>query len=314
MSKKESLSLSDLLQQYSAEKQEELIPTGIIPIDDLWGGGISPNGLYGIWGPQGSGKSTIALQIVKSFCKRGDKCLWLDVEKALNINQQESFSVRQYVEDGTLLHLQASTYAQADEITTAISKDKELNIKLVVVDSETMLLAKLADDQRVDDAQPGTKARQCSLWLTKVKDQFYNAGIAMIVLFHARANISMTSNPYAPATKQAGGYAALHIPDCILQVQPGQKFGDKERPDGQILHLSCDKNKFAKPFVKMDTKLFFGRGILKKVCIIDKALEQGVISQNGSFFKLPSGETIRGTQALYDLSSDVMKDIQSHLN
>lgn len=314
MAKKEtSKSLSSLIEMYSAEKQESFVSTGILPIDKLWGGGICPGGLYAIWGPQGSGKSTIALQIVKSFCKRGEKCLWLDVEKALNVNQQEAFGVRQFVEDGTLLHLKADTYVQADEITTAVANDKELNIKLVVVDSETMLNAKLADDQRVDDNQPGVKARQASTWLTKVKGQFFDAGITMIVLFHARANISMTANPYAPATKQAGGYAALHCPDCILQVQPGQKFGDKDMPDGQVIHLQCDKNKFAKPFVKKDVKLFYGKGILKKVCIIDSAIEQGLIVQSGSFFKLPNGDTIRGTQALYDVSPDVLKDLQSKL-
>lgn len=313
MAKKSSgASLSDLINQYSAEKEDKFIPTGLQTIDDMIGGGICPGGMYGMWGPQGSGKSTVAAQILKSFCKRGDRCVWIDVEKALNKNQQEAFGLRQYVEDGTLIHVTASTYVEVDDLTMAIANDAEMNIKLVVVDSESMLMAKIADDQRVDDNQPGQKARQCSVWLTKVKDAFFRKGISIIVLFHARANISMTANPYAPASKQAGGYAALHIPDCILQVQPGQKFGDKESPIGQVVHLTTDKNKFASPFKKVDFKLFFGVGIKKSVELIDKALELGIITQSGSFFKLPNGETVRGTETLYSLSADTLREVKSY--
>lgn len=306
-------SLANLLNQYSAEKEDTFIPTGLSTIDDLIGGGICPGSMYALWGVQGSGKSTVALQIAKSFCKRGDRVMWIDVEKALNKNQQESFGVRGYVEDGTLIHVFANTYEEADALTSAVAEDTEMNIKLVVIDSESMLLPKIGADQSVADNQPGQKARQCSLWLTKIKAAFFKKSISCIVLSHARANISMTANPYAPTEKIAGGYALKHIPDCILQVQPGQKFGDKESPTGQIVHLTTDKNKFAKPFQKVDFKLFFGTGIKKSVELIDKAIERGIITQSGSFFKLPNGETIRGTEALYNISSEQLKELKSYL-
>lgn len=306
-------SLADLINQYSAEKEDQFIPTGLSTIDDIIGGGICPGALYALWGVQGSGKSTVAIQIAKSYCKRGDKVMWIDVEKALNKNQQESFGIRKYVEDGLFIHVYADTYEEADALTTAVSKDSEMGIKLVVIDSETMLLPKFSDDQSVVDNQPGQKARQCSLWLTKIKASFFKASISCIVLSHARANISMTANPYSPQEKIAGGYALKHIPDCIIQVVPGQKFGDKESPVGQIVHLTTDKNKFAPPFKKVDFKLFFGIGIKRSVELIDKALERGVITQSGSFFKLPNGETIRGTEALYSLSSEQLREIQKFI-
>lgn len=308
------VSLADLISQYSAEKDDVMIPTGVLTLDYLFGGGLNPGSLYSFWGVQGSGKTSVALQISRSYCKRGDKVLWIDVEKALNKNQQEAFGVRKYVEDGTFIHVTANTYVDADKLTTAVADDKGANIKLVVVDSETMLLTKVADDQAVDDNQPGQKARQASVWLNKMKVQFYEAGITGIVLSHARANISMTANPYAPKEKQAGGYGVLHTADCILKIQPGQKFGDKKEPEGQIIHLMCEKNKFAKPFQTKDVKLYFGYGIKKRVEVIDAAIAQGIISQSGSFFKLPSGDTIRGTEVLYQLPSDQLKDIQSQLD
>lgn len=258
--------------------------------------------------------TTLALQIAKSFCKRGEKVFWIDVEKALNKNQQESFGVRKYVEEGSFIHVTANTYVDADKLTTAVAEDNEMGIKLVVVDSESMLLTKVAKDQAVDDSQPGQKARQSAVWLTKMKTEFYEAGIACIVLVHARANINMAANPYAPKEKQAGGFGLLHAPDCIIKVQPGQKFGDKSEPEGQILHIQCEKNKFAKPFETRDVRLWFGTGVKKRVEVIDLAIAQGVITQSGSFFKLPSGDTIRGTEALYQLPSDQLKDIQSQLD
>lgn len=308
-------SLNELINKYSAEAEVEFKPTGLRAIDTMLGGGICPGSMIGMWGPQGSGKSTIAAQILKGFCKRGEKAIWIDVENALNKNQQESFGLRKYVEDGTLLHVTAATYAEADDLTTAVANDTEMNIKLVVVDSESQLLPKIAEEQRVDDNQPGQKARQASVWLTKVKSLFARKGITMIVLFHARANINMTANPYAPATKQAGGYAALHIPDAILQMQPGQKGGeDKDKPSYQIVHLTSDKNKFAPPFTKVDFKMWFGFGIKKSVELIDEAREKGVITMSGAgFFKLPNGETIRGTEALYSLPGETLREIQKYM-
>lgn len=308
-------SLGDLLTKYSAEREEPMIPTGSRTIDAILGGGMSPGAMYALWGVQGSGKSTVALQVMaKPLLRKGEKVMWIDVEKALNKNQQESFGVRQYVEDGTLLHVTAATYSDADDITSAVAKDDTMDIKMVVVDSETMLLPKIGDDQSVADAQPGQKARQCSLWLTKVKDAFFKKGIICIVLSHARANISMTANPYAPAEKIAGGYALKHIPDCIIQVQPGQKFGDKEKPEGQIVHVMAEKNKFTAPFVKKDFKLYFGIGIKRSVELIDEAIERGLIVQSGSFFKLPNGETIRGRDYLYGMDKDQLRELKHSLD
>lgn len=310
---KQGFSLANVVSKYSAEKEYDLKPTGIRVIDVLLGGGICPGAMYAIWGERGSGKSTIALQVMKSFLRRGERCLMIDVETAMNENQQRAFGLRKYVEDGLLIHVTASTYVEAHEITMACYKDEDMDIKFVLVDSETMLAAKCADDVKIDDNQPGQKARQSSTWLTATKQNFFAKGITSMVVFHARANISMTANPYAPATKQAGGYAAQHIPDCIIQVQAGQKFGDKTTPDGQVVHITTDKNKFAPPFHKYDAKLFFGIGIKKSVELIDEAIAKGVIQQSGSFFKF-GDKTIRGTDALYNMASDDLKYIRDLLS
>lgn len=296
---KKECSLESIISTYNAEREEDFISTGVAALDELFGGGINPGSMYCFWGVQGCGKSTLVFQVIRQFCEQGLRVAFIDVERAFNKNQQESFALREYVENGMLIHLMADNYSQIDEITSAIAKDG--SIKLVVVDSETQLLPKVLDDVNVADMQPGQKARQAGNWLTKMKSQFYGAGIASIIIAHARANISMgPSNPYSPAEKQAGGYAMKHVPDVILKVGIGSKLKDNDAVLGQVVHLCCDKNKFAPPFRNMDQKLFFGRGVDSRVAIIDKALESGIISQNGAFFTF--GDTkVRGIANLYGM-------------
>lgn len=309
MAKKEGL--ESVLNKYSAEREESLIPTGLYSIDSVLGGGLCPGGMYALWGPPGSFKSTIALQIAKSYCKRGEKVVFVDVEKALNLNQQEAFGVRKYVEDGTLIHVTVDTYVQVDELCMAVASDSS-DIKLVIVDSETQLLPKIGEDAVVDSNQPGLKAKQGSVWLNKMKSSFYYKGITSIILCHARANLNMQSM-YGPTTKMAGGYATLHIPDCIVQFQPGQKFGDKLAPSGVEVHISTDKNKFAAPFKRVDVKCWYSKGIKKSVELIDRAIAEGIIKQSGSFFTF-GDKTVRGTEALYSMPTDDLKYLKSLLS
>ena len=137
--------------------------------------------------------------------------------------------------------------------------------------------------------------------------------MASIWLCHARANITMSLNPYQDKEKQAGGFGIKHIPDLILRIQAGQKLKDGDKIQGQILHLMADKNKFTKPFQSIDVKIFFGRGIDRRAEVVDFAIAQGLIKQSGSFFTLPDGSTIRGTAALYEMEGSVLSEIKSQL-
>lgn len=310
MAKKESV-LADVLNKYAAEREVSMISTGSLAVDVVIGGGIYHGGFYAFWGPQGSGKTTVAAQVANRFLRKGEKCAWIDVEKAFNKQQQEAFGVREYVESGQMLYLTADNYVDLDTICMALAEESD--VKLVVIDSETMLLPALGKDVDVASQQPGQKARQASLTLTKAKSAFYKAGIASIWLFHARANINM-SNPNAPQEKMAGGFTQKHIPDCILKITAGQKIGDKGAPIGQIIHLETEKNKFTKPFQKLDTELTYGKGIELRREVIQFAIDQGIIKQGGSFFTLPDGSSVRGREALYDLDKEVLKSIKSQIS
>lgn len=305
----------ELLAAYSADARVEMWDTGVEALNKLWGGGADSQGMYGIWGPQGSGKTTLLLQCFKKLCKDGKTCVFLDVEKAFNEKQQKAFGLYEYVVSGKLIVLTCSNYEEFENIFEQICELED--VALFGVDSETMLQPVASRDVRVTDNQPGMKAKQASFCLTKMKPLFYKAKITVILLFHARANLDMNGGTVDPL-KQAGGYAQLHIPDVLMKVTPGAKVyeSDSKSPQiGQIIKLECTKNKYTAPFVKLEKKLIYGTGISKKIDLIDTAIEAGVIVQGGGgYYKLPSGGTVRGTKALYELPNAELTAIKDAIN
>ena len=279
---KNDLSLDSILQQYATEKETEFISTSSVVLDSLLGGGISPGSMYCAWGCQGSGKSTISFQILKSLLKKDMKCAFIDVEKAFNKNQQTTFGLREYVENGQLTVLTVDNYDEIYKVCKALAESDQY--KLIVIDSETEIMEAYAEDIDVTSNMPGQKARQSQKVLSALKSIFFKHNVASLWLCHARANLDMSGNPYAEKEKQAGGFGIKHTPDVIMKVQVGQKIKEGDQIEGQILHLMAEKNKFAKPFVKIDVKLYFGKGINKKMEIINLAIDFGLIKQSGAYF------------------------------
>lgn len=306
MAKKSELSFQDILSKYSVEASTEMWSTGSIVLDNLLGGGISKGSMTALWSMQGSGKTSLCLQIIKRFCKQGKRCMYVDVEKALNENQQLAFGIREYVLNNQLYVVTVDNYTQLDELFTFTCNDSD--VQFIVVDSESALLPNLPKDTDIASERPGQKARQSQLLMTKAKSMFYQKGIASVWLFHARSNITMgPSNPYAPTEKMAGGWGSRHIPDQLIKIQPGQKIKDSsDNIVGQICHLQAEKSKFAVPFRNFDIKLYYGKGIKRAVEDVDLAIDLGIITKDGRGFVLPSGEKVVGVDNLYSLPKDTL--------
>ena len=244
----------DILKMYAARPQNDFMDTGIDCLNELWGGGVCPGAMYSMWGAPGAGKSTVTSQIMKSFLRNGKKVLLVDSEKAMNDNQQVAFGLKKYADDGSFIRLVCNNY---DELQDIVEGAPSLGISLFVLDSETELVPAISREMRVTDSQPGIKAKQSSFILTLMKNMFYSNSIGSIVLFHERANLSMTGFN-GPDSKQAGGFAAKHIPDVITHLIPHGRVMDGDQRIGVDLELTTDKNKFAPPFVSIRKKLIFG--------------------------------------------------------
>lgn len=307
MAKKES-AFASVLQKFSAKR--ELPKHEIKPqvLNDLWGG-FHLGAIYSIWAEKGAGKSTLTFQVLKSLCKKGLRGVFVDVEKAFNEFQQETFGLREYIENGQLMVLTVSNWKDYEEIVMALDGE---DVDFFVTDSITMIMAYTPKELKVEDVRPGLKAQQAASVLGKLKDISYRNEIGTILLYHARANIQIVgANPYSPATKMAGGLADAHIPDIITKVQTHSKIkGDGDDPIGVEISICTEKNKFVKPFVTRREKLIFGKGIDARISLIENAISLGIIRQSGSSFIIPNHDNVRGRKALYELDSETLKGIK----
>lgn len=316
--KSELTSIADVLNEYGIDRPTTFVDTGIDTLNDILGGGIARGSSYAMWGVAGCGKSTIAAQTLRSFCRQGLKCVLVDTERAWNDLQLQSFGLWEYKESGLLIHLTVRDYAQLEDVCKVISSDQDAGISFAVFDSMSELEAYADKTLTVKDCRPGIKALQASFLLPRIKNWFADADIASLWLFHARANLQMgVPNPYASKDRQDGGYAALHVPDAIIKLSVGfklkEKEGDTEEVYGVELFMEATKNKFSKPFRQKKVKLIFGQGVSKRYATIDEAVASGVIRKSGASYSLPWGEKFFGVKKLYAMEHTTLKRLYEYL-
>lgn len=307
MAKKEN-ALASVIQKFSAKRELPRYEVRPQVLDDLWNG-FHCGAIYSIWAEKGAGKSSLTFQVIRSLCKKGLKGIFVDVEKAFNEFQQESFGLTEYIESGQLIVVTVSNWKDYEELVMALD---ESDINFFVTDSVTMIMAYTPKELKVEDVRPGLKAQQAASVLGKLKDISYRNEIGTILLYHARANIQIVgANPYASPTKMAGGMADAHIPDVITKIQTHSKVkGEGDDPIGVEISIVCEKNKFTKPFQTRREKLIFGKGIDPRISLIEKAIELGIIKQSGSSFIIPNHDNVRGRKALYELDAETLRGIQ----
>lgn len=300
MAKKEKVSITDILSKYGASNETNMLSTGSLTLDQVLGGGTNKGSMYVFWGEQGSGKSTCASQIVRTYCKEGKKVLYIDAEKALNAIQIESFELTPFLENQQLVVLNVDNFVELTEIIKASDND-DFDFDLVVLDSITSVhVFQDVEDFDILSNQPAQHAKQSQGVLTLMRTVFTKKGITSIIIAHARANITMQATPYTPDKKMAGGFALRHIPDVLLEVKSGSKLKrDNGEVYGQIVRVTAEKNKFAVPFNPKEVKLIFGKGISMKDEVLELSIKYGFIEvSGGGNYKLPDGTTVRGQSNL----------------
>lgn len=309
---KDGLSLSDILEKYGVDRPTEFIDSGVDALNELWGGGVPLGYAATLWSAPGAGKSTISAQVARSFCRQGYKVAIIDTERAWNDSQITAFGLAQFKLDGLLVHLTVRDYGQLEDVCKVLSDNG--SFRLVIIDSMSEVAAYSDKNLSVRDCRPGVKALQEANLLPAIKNWFADANISSLWLFHARANLQMgMPNPYAPKERQAGGFAAQHVPDIITKLSVGTKLKDDpssetSNPDeifGVELYMETTKNKFCKPFVRKKVKLVFGRGVDKRYAVIDMALESGVIRKSGVSYFMPwADEKYVGQKKLYGMPKE----------
>ena len=170
-----------MLARFSVKKSQVHVEVRPDVFNNIWKG-VHLGAVYSLWGAPGCGKSTLMMQICRSMLKQGYKGVIVDVEKAINSNQQENFGLSPFVESEDLFLVTCTNFKEFEEVVLALPGS---GMSFIAVDSLTMIRAYVKEDLTVEDIRPGIKSLQESAVLNKLKDICYSNDIACFLLNHA---------------------------------------------------------------------------------------------------------------------------------
>ncbi len=269
----------------SAERVKvEAISTGSLALDIATGvGGIPKGKIIEIFGPESSGKTTLALHVIAEAQKRGGIAVFIDAEHALDPKYAQKIGV-----DVDNLYISQPDYGeQALEIAESLLRSGAVDV--IVIDSVAALVPKDELEGEIGEAHVGKQARLMAQALRKLKSLAHNANAAVIFINQLREKIGvMFGNPETTP----GGRALKFFADMRLDVR---RIGDAKEGDNKVgsrVRVKVVKNKLAPPFKEAEFDMIYGEGICKLCDLIDTASELGVIKKSGAWYSY--GETRLG--------------------
>ncbi len=279
----------------NAAVQLDAISTGSILLDHAIGIGGLPRGrIIEIYGPEASGKTTIALQTIAQAQKKGGICAFIDAEHALDPIYAEKLGIN--IAD--LIISQPDYGEQALDIAEMLVRSNAVDI--IVIDSVAALVPKAELDGDMGDVHVGLQARLMSQALRKLTPIVHKSKTVLIFINQVRQNI----NAMAFANKEVttGGNALKFYSSLRIDVRRIESLKDKEGVHwGNRLVIKIAKNKMAPPFRKVEVSLRFGEGISKDIDLVDAALKNNIISQSGSWFSFAGQKIAQGKDAVVQL-------------
>jgi recombination protein RecA len=261
----------------SAERVKVVaIPTGSIALDIATGvGGIPKGKIIEIFGPESSGKTTLALHVIAEAQKRGGIAVFIDAEHALDPKYAQKIGV-----DLDNLYISQPDYGeQALEIAESLLRSGAVDV--IVIDSVAALVPKDELEGEIGEAHVGKQARLMAQALRKLKSLAHNANAAVIFINQLREKIGvMFGNPETTP----GGRALKFFADMRLDVR---RIGDAKEGDNKVgsrVRVKVVKNKLAPPFREAEFDMIYGEGICKLCDLIDTASELGVVKKSGAWY------------------------------
>lgn len=262
----------------------DAISTGSMLIDDALGTGGLPRGrIIEIFGPEASGKTTLALHAISIAQKKGGICAFIDAEHAMDPEYCSAIGIN--VND--LIISQPDYGEQALDIAEMLVRSGAVD--LLVIDSVAALVPKAELEGDMGDQHVGLQARLMSQALRKLTPVVSKSKTVLVFINQLRSKIG--GMPFASNEITSGGNALKFYASVRIDIRRIATLKKDEKPIGNRVLVKIVKNKLAAPFKKVEVDLIFGEGISKSLDLLDMALDRSIIQQSGSWFTF-NGEKI----------------------
>ncbi|WP_264598129.1 recombinase RecA [Rhodoblastus acidophilus] len=266
----------------------ETISTGSLGLDIALGVGGLPRGrIIEIYGPESSGKTTLALHTIAEAQKKGGVCAFVDAEHALDPVYARKLGVQ--LDD--LLISQPDTGEQALEITDTLVRSGAIDV--LVVDSVAALVPRAEIDGEMGDVQPGLQARLMSQALRKLTASISKSRTMVIFINQIRMKIGVM---YGSPETTTGGNALKFYASVRLDIRRIGAIKDREEVTGNQTRVKVVKNKVAPPFKQVEFDIMYGEGVSKMGELIDLGVKAGVVEKSGAWFSFDSQRLGQGRE------------------
>lgn len=284
----------------------QVIPTGSLTLDIATGIGGFPRGrVVEIFGPESSGKTTLALNAIAQAQMSGGAAAFIDAEHALDV----TYAQRIGVNVGDLLVSQPDTGEQALEVAEMLVRSGALDI--VVVDSVAALVPKAEIEGDMGDSLPGLQARLMSQALRKLTAAISKSMTTVVFINQIRMKIGvMFGNPETTT----GGNALKFYSSMRLDIRRIESLKDNQEIVGGRVRVKVVKNKVAPPFKQAEFDIYYNEGISRVGEIVDLGVDKGIIEKSGAWYSYSGNRIGQGRENVKEYlksNTDIAKDIES---
>ncbi len=284
----------------------EAYSSGSLSLDMALGiGGLPKGRICEIYGPESSGKTTLALHLAAEVQKSGGTVVFVDAEHALDVNYAKKLGV----DTSKLLVSQPDCGEQALEICEALIRSNA--VELVIIDSVAALVPKAEIDGEMQDQQPGMQARLMSKALRKLTAISSKTGCTILFINQIRMKIGVM---YGSPETTAGGNALKFYASVRLDIRKIGSITENQSVLGNRVRVKIVKNKVAPPFREAEFDIIFNEGISKTGEILDVGVDKGVVDRAGAWYSYKGerlGQGREGAKAFLKENPEIFNEIRA---